>query len=117
MQSAPMFRASEILQMAIEIERSGLAFYEACVQAASDGRVAEVFQFMAGEEKKHIEIFGNMEEPLAHYELPQTHPRIPWSPDDFAHGWGIRAKGMGYLIPQWFRVFSRARPIEARDHP
>ncbi len=74
MQSAPMFRASEILQMAIEIERSGLAFYEACVRAASDGRVSEVFQFMVGEEKKHIEIFRNMEEPLAHYQLPQTHP-------------------------------------------
>jgi len=74
MQSAPMFWASEILQMAIEIERSGLAFYETCVRAASDGRVGEVFQFMVGEEKRHIEIFRAMEEPLAHYELPQTHP-------------------------------------------
>ena len=74
MQSRPMFRASEILQMAIEIERSGLAFYEACIQATSDERVGEVFQFMAGEEKKHIEIFQAMEEPLSHYELPQTYP-------------------------------------------
>ena len=74
MQSTPMFRASEILQMAIEIERSGLAFYEACVEAAQEGRVIEVFQFMVGEEKRHVEIFRHMEEPLAHYELPQTHP-------------------------------------------
>ena len=74
MQSTPMFRASEILQMAIEIERSGLAFYEACVRAADDERVGEVFQFMAGEEKRHIEIFRRMEEPLAHYELPETYP-------------------------------------------
>ena len=74
MQSAPMFRASEMLQMAIEIERSGLAFYEACVGAARDERVGEVFRFMAGEEKRHIEIFKALEEPLAHYELPETYP-------------------------------------------
>ncbi len=35
MPSQPMFRASEMLQMAIEIERSGLAFYEACVHATA----------------------------------------------------------------------------------
>lgn len=74
MQSQPMFRASEMLQMAIEIERSGLAFYEAGVRAARDERVGEVFRFMAGEEKKHIEIFKALEEPLAHYELPETYP-------------------------------------------
>ncbi len=74
MQSAPMFRASEMLQMAIEIERAGLAFYDACVEAADDKRVSEAFQFMAGEEKRHIEVFKHMEEPLAHYELPETYP-------------------------------------------
>ncbi len=74
MQSQPMFRASEMLQMAIEIERSGLAFYEACAQAASDVRVREVFEFMIGEEKRHIEVFRRMKEPLAHYELPETYP-------------------------------------------
>ena len=74
MQSVPMFRASEILQMAIEIERSGWAFYEACVGAARDERVGEVFQFMTGEEKRHIEISKALEEPLVHYELPETYP-------------------------------------------
>ena len=74
MPSQPMFRASEMLQMAIEIERAGLAFYEACVRAARDEQASEVFQFMAGEEKRHIEIFRRMEEPLAHYELPETYP-------------------------------------------
>ena len=74
MQFAPMFRASEMLQMAIEIERSGLAFYAACVRAARDERVGEVFQFMTGEEKRHIEIFRRMEEPLARYQLPETYP-------------------------------------------
>ena len=35
MQSPSMFRASEILQMAIEIQRSRLAFYQGCVEAPS----------------------------------------------------------------------------------
>jgi len=69
-----MFRASEILQMAIEIERSGLAFHQACVEAADNERVVDVFQFMVGEEKRHIEIFKALEEPLARYELPETYP-------------------------------------------
>lgn len=70
-----IFRASEVLDMAIQIEHKGLSFYEACLMAEPPKEVLEVFQFMLGQEQKHIEIFTNMKKRLSEdYTLPESYP-------------------------------------------
>ena len=41
--SKPLFQAAEVLDMAIDIERQGLAFYTGCIAARASEAVSEVF--------------------------------------------------------------------------
>lgn len=70
----PLFQAAEILDMAIEIERMGLAFYRGCSAARATEDVAEVFDYAAEQEQRHIEVFGRMKRDLAEYTLPESYP-------------------------------------------
>ncbi|MDY0042360.1 MAG: ferritin family protein [Desulforhabdus sp.] len=70
----PLFRASEILDMAIQIEHAGLRFYEVCVQAALGKQTEEVFEYLIDQERKHIQVFSRMKEGLEDYPLPETYP-------------------------------------------
>jgi len=69
-----LFQAAEILDMAIEIERKGLAFYQGCAVARASEPVAEVFEFAATEEEKHIRLFTEMKSALEQYTLPESYP-------------------------------------------
>jgi len=70
----PVFRATELLNMAVQIERQGLEFYETCLGHATHPQVKEALQFMAKEESRHIEVFTRMKNGLQHYELPESYP-------------------------------------------
>ena len=70
----PLFQAAEVIDMAIEIERQGLAFYEGCAVARASEAVAEVFAFTAEEERKHIELFSRMKRDLDEYTVPESYP-------------------------------------------
>ncbi len=72
--SRPLFQAAEVLDMAIEIERKGLAFYRGCKAASADDKVAEVFEFAAEQEHKHIELFTHMKRDLEQYTVPESYP-------------------------------------------
>ena len=75
MNTQQIFRASEILEMAIQMERRGLAFYKACAEASVQAALQDVFQFMIDQELKHVEIFANMKKRLAEdYRLPESYP-------------------------------------------
>jgi len=54
------YAGSEILKMAVEIEKKGRAFYDGVVKAIGDDEAKTVFQFLADEEVKHIEVFNRM---------------------------------------------------------
>ena len=69
-----MFRAAEVMDMAVQIERQGVDFYKACLQSAADKRVKEVFKFLIDEEKRHIEIFSTMKEDMQQEPLPEEYP-------------------------------------------
>ena len=57
----------DIIKGAILLERKGKAFYEATARNTQSDAVKEIFETMAAEEEKHIEILNN------HYEsLVQT---------------------------------------------
>jgi len=55
-----MYAGNEILQMAVEIEKKGKAFYDSVVNAVKDPKTKDIFQFLADEEVKHEAIFRKM---------------------------------------------------------
>ena len=54
------YAGSEILQMAVEIEKKGKAFYDGVVSTVKDQKTRDIFQYLADEELKHEQIFKEM---------------------------------------------------------
>ena len=50
----------EIFSMAMEIEKSGKAFYNTIVGSAPDEKTRELFSFLAGEEQRHFDYFQKL---------------------------------------------------------
>jgi rubrerythrin len=69
-----LFRASEILDMAVRIEHQGADFYDKCARESADKSVRQVFEFLKGQEDLHAQLFIGMKEGLADYELPESYP-------------------------------------------
>lgn len=59
--------------MAIETERQGLAFYRSCAVARASERVAEVFEYAAEQERRHIDLFTQMKADLDQYTVPESY--------------------------------------------
>lgn len=74
MPHAPLFQATEILDMAIRIERNGADFYEACAEAASNPAAREVFKYLVEQEHRHLELFQGMKQGLETQSLPESYP-------------------------------------------
>jgi len=51
---------SELLQMAIQLEKEGKEFYTAVAESVKNPVAKEIFQFLADEEVRHEEIFRSM---------------------------------------------------------
>ena len=83
-----LFQASEILDMAVHIEKQGLAFYEACLYSQADSGVKEVFQYLKDQEQEHARVFSHMKEGLKQdYSLPESYPgEMQNYIDDFVKG-------------------------------
>ncbi len=67
---AGIFKATDILLAAQEIETRGEVFYNRLVDTASDEALRKTFAFLAGEERKHREIFRKLYERLGQVSLP-----------------------------------------------
>ena len=67
------FSGSELVNIAIGIERSGAAFYDTLAKSARNEASRVIYEYLALEEKKHIEIFQNMLGSLADYTPPETY--------------------------------------------
>lgn len=70
----PVFRAGEILDMAVQIEEQGLALYESCAQASLGSETTEVFEYLIAQEKNHVKIFTRMKQGLDDSPLPESYP-------------------------------------------
>lgn len=51
------FAGSEVVELAIQIERNGRDFYAALAKSARDPRIAQLCGFLSGEEARHIKAF------------------------------------------------------------
>jgi rubrerythrin len=69
-----MFRAQEIMDMAIQIEHQGVAFYKGCLQSAPSDEIKDIFNFLIDQENRHIEIFSNMKDNVLDESLPEEYP-------------------------------------------
>jgi rubrerythrin len=63
------FSAGELLDIAVGIEKRGIAFYEAMVTATKSEAARELFRDLAAMEQRHVEVFQNMRTEKDKYEL------------------------------------------------
>lgn len=68
-----IFAASEIVELGIQIEKNGAAFYNALTSQTKDTKAQDVFKYLAGEEKKHIAVFQGILDKLDKYEPPAVY--------------------------------------------
>jgi rubrerythrin len=59
----------DAIELAIEIEENGVMFYEKSAKEAMDAKEKEVYRFLAGEEKTHLDILKNALEYIQNTEL------------------------------------------------
>ncbi|GAB1409915.1 ferritin family protein [Desulfovibrionales bacterium] len=67
---AGIFKATDILLAAQEIETRGEVFYNRLVETTTDPKLKDLFSFLAQEETKHRAIFAKLYERVGQVELP-----------------------------------------------
>jgi rubrerythrin len=59
--------------MAVQVEKDGLAFYSGCAAARQSEAIAELFAYLAEQEKQHVKVFTEMKKGLAEHTLPESY--------------------------------------------
>src|SRR3989338_9457020 len=67
-------KISDLLEVAIRIERSGMDFYKTLRNNAKDANARDTFSFLAAEEEKHIGVFRKILENVADYAPRLSYP-------------------------------------------
>jgi rubrerythrin len=70
---AIFFAGSELLEIAINIERNGMAFYQAMADKTRKRDVKDIYIYLAGEEKKHLDTFQGMSDFLGQAKPTETY--------------------------------------------
>lgn len=68
------FTAAEIAELGVQIEENGFEFYTDCAARATDEKLQELFLFLAGEEKSHIQAFKNIHDAVREYQPQESYP-------------------------------------------
>ncbi len=68
------FKASEIFEIAIQVEKHGEKFYRHAATICDDKKIKEMFEFLASEEVKHRKTIDGMLSKIEHYEPPEKYP-------------------------------------------
>jgi rubrerythrin len=70
---ALFFSGSELLEIAVGIEKNGMAFYQALADKTGNRDVKGTYNYLAGEEKKHLDTFQGMLNSLGQAKSPETY--------------------------------------------
>ena len=54
------FSSSELINIAIDIERRGMAFYDVMAQSTENAEVCDLFRHLGEMERQHVQIFQDM---------------------------------------------------------
>ena len=66
------FSGSEIIDIAIDIERRGIAFYDVMTRSTDNAAARDVFQHLVDMEREHIQIFQDMLAEADKYQPSET---------------------------------------------
>lgn len=66
------FSGSELIDIAIRIERTGITFYDIMAKSTDDAMTRNVFQQLADMEREHIQIFEGMLDEAEKYKLNES---------------------------------------------
>ncbi|MDR3539635.1 MAG: ferritin family protein [Desulfosporosinus sp.] len=64
------FSGEEIIELALEMERSGKTFYEKAIPYAEGAKLKDMLNYLSKEEEKHIADFGKLAEKLSKEFVP-----------------------------------------------
>ena len=67
------FYGNELINIAIGIERRGIAFYDVMVRSSRSVAARDLFYYLVGMEREHIQTFQNMLNEADRYEIPETY--------------------------------------------
>jgi rubrerythrin len=67
------FSGRELLDVAVNIEKSGAAFYETMVGCAKSKKAQTAFKYLADQEKQHIKAYQGMLKGIAEAPPPETY--------------------------------------------
>jgi rubrerythrin len=68
-----LFSGRELIDIAIGIERNGAAFYHSVAESTGNEIAKGTYEYLAGEELKHIQVFQSMLGSVADYRPPETY--------------------------------------------
>lgn len=101
---ANIFSGSEVVEMGIEIEKNGFAFYGALADSLKSQKVKEMFRWLAGEEEKHINAFNGILSNVKAYE-----PKEAYNEEYFAY---IKALSDEYVFTKKKKGIEAAKSIK-----
>jgi len=67
------FSGSELINIAIGIEKRGIAFYDTMAKSTENTATRDVFKYLADMERAHIHIFQGMLGEADKYQIPETY--------------------------------------------
>ncbi len=67
------FSTIELINIAIGIERMGIAFYDVMTKSTENAVTRDVLQYLANMEREHIQIFQGMLAEADKYQIPETY--------------------------------------------
>jgi len=65
---ADIFSGSELLEIAVEIEKNGRDFYNTLIEKSKNTEVREMFKYLSREEERHITVFKDMLGKIGNYK-------------------------------------------------
>ena len=68
------FSGCEIIEIAIQIEKNGIDFYNGLIEMSKHDKAKEVFKYLAQQEEEHIRIFKGIFDPKCSYEPQGAYP-------------------------------------------
>ena len=73
------FYGNELINIAIGIERRGIAFYDVLARSTQNAQAREIFQYLVGMERGHIQVFQGMLDETDKYEVPEAYAGEYWA--------------------------------------
>jgi len=65
-----IFTSSELIEVALGIERNGAAYYSSLAESATDASLKDTYYHLADMEREHIKIFQNLLDSAGKYQPP-----------------------------------------------